>query len=232
VRLRQIVRTACGANAELTGLRSGRPPAPRRKRREPAVRPDEFTALTRRCAPVNTENSPVNSALARIVNSADIEPMRKKKIRDRLQLLNDGRSFYLEFLRNLTPQIALLTVTFLLGSMLDFTRIDLSNWLPTFACFVLFGAFVLAFYVNAAIFYERLFSPWKAWRTRLERLLTAHGFHGYRRVVAKLRVTWRFRFVEFLELLAVFYFFTFALVIVMVMSMFSVLGILRTNHVG
>jgi len=159
--------------------------------------------------------------------------MRKLRIRDRLYLLNCGRAFYLEFLRNLTPQIVLLTITFLYGKNLDFSRIDLSNFLPTFVWWVFLGAFMLAFYVNAAIFYEHCFGGWKAWRTRLEKSLTARGILGYRRrLIAKMRVTWHFRFVEFIEFLVVFYFFTFAFSAVVIMSYFSAAGMLRSMHSG
>lgn len=116
--------------------------------------------------------------------------------------------------------------------MLDFTRVDWSNWLPTFACFVLFSAFLLAFYINADIFYEHLFSPLKAWRTRLEKLLKTRNFHGYRYIFVKLKIIWKFRFIEFLEILVVFHFFMLALVIVSLMSISSMLSILRNIYTG
>lgn len=57
--------------------------------------------------------------------------MAKIKVTERIQLLNGGRSHYLEFLRNLTPQIVLFSIVLLLGHNLDFTRFDPDNWVAT-----------------------------------------------------------------------------------------------------
>ena len=142
--------------------------------------------------------------------------MRKKRIRDRLQLLNDAGPDYLNFLRNLTPQIVLLTAAILFGSTLDSW-----NLILVFSFTIILGAFALAFYINVVIFYRPFFAPWKAWRTKLRQRLTKQGMSNFRRARAMLHAIWKFRIIEFAETVVVFYFFLFALFVVVVMSMTS-----------
>jgi hypothetical protein len=156
--------------------------------------------------------------------------MDKRKITDRLQLLNDGRTHYLEFLRNLTPQIILFSVTLLLMVKLDFTRIDLNNKLQTALFFFLLGAFALAFYANATIFYGRCFAGLLKWRSDLSESLRAQDIKGHRLFVAKLRAIWDERLVEVLEVIVVFWFFQIALALVIAMSLHQATSILQGIH--
>lgn len=156
--------------------------------------------------------------------------MTKKKITERLQLLNGGRHFYLDFLRNLTPQIILLSVTWLVAAQLDFTRIDISNTGTTFLFFVVLGSFILAFWANSTLLYERCFAEWKQWYSELKESLTAQGITGFRRGTAKLHAIWKYRFVEFVEIIAVLGFLQIALAIVVSMSFNSASTIWRANH--
>ncbi|MBR0566902.1 hypothetical protein J5J83_12335 [Azoarcus sp. L1K30] len=71
----------------------------------------------------------------------------------------EGRKAFLEFLRNLTPQIVFLTLALIWGTKLDLTKFDLSfsgiwNMLPFAMClFVFFGAAIanLGIFVDASI---------------------------------------------------------------------------------
>lgn len=156
--------------------------------------------------------------------------MEKQKITDRLQLLNDGRAHYLEFLRNLTPQIILFSIVLLLMVRIDFNRVDLGNVLPTLLFFFLLGSFMLAFYANSTLFYERCFSGQRLWRLELFKLLTAQGLKGHRRFLAVLKAIWRERFIEALEMLIVFWFFHIALAVVVVMSIHSAATMFNAVH--
>lgn len=156
--------------------------------------------------------------------------MSKRKLTDRLQLLNGGRLFYLDFLRNLTPQIILFSIALLLWARLDFTRFDFDNTLPTVVFFVILGSFILAFYANSTLLYERCFAEWKQWLSDIDKSLTAQGVKGPRRLVAKLQAVWRDRFVEFIEIFIVLWFLQVALAIVVAMSMHSASSIWRANH--
>lgn len=156
--------------------------------------------------------------------------MKKQKLTDRLQLFNGGRAHYLEFLRNLTPQIILLSITLLIGAKLDFSRFDIGNWLPTTLFFFLFGSFALAFYANSTLFYERCFSNLIQWRLELFDSLNAQEIKGWRRFFEKLRALWKEKLVEALEVMVVIWFFQIAFAIVIVMSLHSASGIWQATH--
>jgi len=63
-----------------------------------------------------------------------------------MHVLDEGRKAFLEFLRNLTPQVALLSLAYFIGTRLDLHRIDLSNWAAT----LMFFALVLLAIVSVA----------------------------------------------------------------------------------
>ncbi|MEF2266842.1 hypothetical protein V3C40_08610 [Janthinobacterium sp. LS2A] len=72
-------------------------------------------------------------------------------------ILKDGRAFFLEFLRNLTPQILLLSLAFLLGGKLDFAKFDFNNLTSTLAFFFFLLLFGLAAYVNISLYMEKFY---------------------------------------------------------------------------
>lgn len=67
-------------------------------------------------------------------------------------ILNEGRSAFLEFLRNLTPQILLLSLSFFLGEKLNFSKIDFNNFTVTFIFYVFLFLAILAGWANASMF--------------------------------------------------------------------------------
>jgi hypothetical protein len=146
--------------------------------------------------------------------------IKKREITKRLQLLNDGRAHYLEFLRNLTPQTLLLSIVWLLAAKLDFTKFDINNWFPTALFFFLFGWFALAVYASSTLFYQRCFADLIKWRSTLFKSLTFQGLTGHRRFFAKVDAVWKERFIEVLELQAVFWLFQVALGIEILRSLF------------
>ena len=156
--------------------------------------------------------------------------MEKRKWSDRLQLLNGGRADYLNFLRNLTPQVELLSIVMILWIQLDFTRIDCDNTAPTFAFFMLLGAFMLAFYANTTLFYESCFAGLKQWGFEQTKLMTSDGVSGPRRLIVRLQAIWRDRLIEFMEATVVLLFLPIALSIVIVLALHSAEGIWRANH--
>lgn len=156
--------------------------------------------------------------------------MKKINFKKRLQLLNGGRVFYLDFLRNLTPQIILLSFTLLVAIKLDFTSIDLNNFGPTILFYVLLCSFILAFYANSTLLYERCFGEWKRWFTDLENSLNTRGVEGPRRLLLIAQAIWNEQFVEFLEILTVLVFFQIVFAIVIVLSIHSASNIWNVNH--
>lgn len=95
-------------------------------------------------------------------------------------ILNKGRGAFLEFLRNLTPQILLLSLCFFMGSKLNFSQMDFNNSTPTFIFFVFLFLAILAGWVNASIFMER-FIP-------IARVKRALGLIGKKKVAQKTRM--------------------------------------------
>lgn len=71
-----------------------------------------------------------------------------------MHILFSGRSAFLEFLRNLTPQVLLLTMALILSSRLDFTQCDLGNTPMTVTFFACIATFFMAVITNALNFFE------------------------------------------------------------------------------
>jgi hypothetical protein len=77
--------------------------------------------------------------------------------------LRNARGPYLNFLRNLTPQILLASLAWVLYLKLNFTEIDLTNYWPTLCFFAFFTLFVCAAYSNISLFLSEVFpclTPW------------------------------------------------------------------------
>lgn len=102
-------------------------------------------------------------------------------------ILKEGRSAFLEFLRNLTPQILLLSLCFFMGKKLNFSKIDFGNFPPTFIFFIFLFLAILAGWANASIFMEK-FVP-------LIRVRRAMGLIGKKQSgkQARMRVTYAFK---------------------------------------
>ena len=65
-----------------------------------------------------------------------------------------ARGPFLEFLRNLTPQILLLSIAIIMGTKLDFTKFDLSNTWNTMPFILVVGTFFAAAIANMSMFIE------------------------------------------------------------------------------
>ena len=101
----------------------------------------------------------------------------KKKNTKKLNFLTDlGMSQFLEFLRNLAPQVFLLAVSFLFFERLDFSKFDLNNITPTVTPFVLLGVSFYAFFSNIFLFLKQWFSGLLAWHKRLQSLIRRKKF--------------------------------------------------------
>jgi hypothetical protein len=155
--------------------------------------------------------------------------MPKQKILKRLQLLNGGRSHYLDFLRNLTPQGFLFSFSLLLAVKLDFMRFDPSNFDITLIFFVIFSAFAVSVYSNSTLFYERCFSDWSKWLIRKHKMIRLEGGGRLRRFIEILKSIWRERFVEFIEVAIAVFFLQLALLLVIATGMQSVAKVLQAN---
>jgi hypothetical protein len=70
-------------------------------------------------------------------------------------ILTDGRAPFLEFLRNLTPQVILLAVGLRLGAKLHPFNWDPSNWQATSLFIVVIAIWLAAVYANTTTFIEK-----------------------------------------------------------------------------
>ncbi|WP_167544265.1 hypothetical protein [Duganella sacchari] len=75
-----------------------------------------------------------------------------------MYILKEGRAAYLEFLRNLTPQILMLSLAFFVGRKIDFTQLDWAYATPTFIFYSFMLIAIFAAYANATLFMEK-YSP-------------------------------------------------------------------------
>lgn len=71
-----------------------------------------------------------------------------------MKILGEGRQVFLEFLRNLTPQVLLLAVVLPMGVQLDFRVFDASNWVVTLAFFACALTLLLAVLANTMQFMD------------------------------------------------------------------------------
>ncbi|MET3134599.1 hypothetical protein AAKU55_004899 [Oxalobacteraceae bacterium GrIS 1.11] len=124
--------------------------------------------------------------------------MTKIKIIDRLELLNNGRTHYLEFLRNLTPQIILLSLAIFLAGKISSVKID---WGGVLLMSILFGGFFVAFYGNCTLFYERCFSDWINWTKNIKGTILQDNIKGFSRISFILFSIWKNKFIETIEVI-------------------------------
>lgn len=75
-----------------------------------------------------------------------------------MYILGEGRTAFLDFLRNLTPQVLLLSLAFVVGAKLDLDKIDMGNWLHTLVFLSILITAVLAGCANTTLFISK-FAP-------------------------------------------------------------------------
>lgn len=115
-----------------------------------------------------------------------------------MHILGSGRAAFLEFLRNLTPMILLTSISLVTWVQLDFTRIDLSNWVLTAAFYICTVTALLAFYANVSAFMDNGFiSPLDL--TRAARRLRLRGHSRLKILGGMAALTWRVKKAIFLE---------------------------------
>ena len=115
--------------------------------------------------------------------------------------LGDGRKPFLEFLRNLTPQILFLTLSLIVGAKLDLTKFRLDaagvgNALPFFMCILIFfGAAIanMSMFIDAALTSnEKLDSAVAAIKMK--------GLKSFHLTWALLRAAWKHNKAAFFQL--------------------------------
>ena len=107
-----------------------------------------------------------------------------------MYILGKGKKPFLEFLRNLTPQILLLTIALLVGVKIDFTSFDFDNTIPTATFYIVLGVFLMSFYANSALLIESCLESIK-WLPRFELELKVKGVKGFQWVFAVCAQLWK-----------------------------------------
>ncbi len=156
-----------------------------------------------------------------------------RSISRRLHILNRGREPFLNYLRNLTPQVVLLYAALMLSTKMDFNRVDLSNWEITSAFFLLIGAFMAAAWINASNLLRSYSGRFERWRRRVGTLLDKKQITNkcHRNAVKIGEGLKRFH-LEFTEFFLVVFLMQIALAIVMALAMQQANSTLRLAHVG
>lgn len=155
-----------------------------------------------------------------------------KSIKERIQLINDGREPYLNFLRNLTPQIILLSTVWLASEKFVLPpQLDFTNSFQTITFLALVGCFALAVYANTSRFLDQCFNGYEIWHTKCRRRLAISGFRGVHLNFSMMNAIYRYKFVETVEIFVFFVSITvIALAIVVGMSMHSATRIWNDLH--
>ncbi len=137
-----------------------------------------------------------------------------------MHIFGKGKKHYLEFLRNLTSQTLLLSFAFIVGSKLDFSSIDLSNWLQTSIFYVLVFAFFAAVFCNSIQLFEGCYSDFGKLLNRClaEAKITRMG--KFSKFKFFLMVIFKKKFIV-LELIIVMFFLQIILAVIVVSSLIS-----------
>lgn len=153
--------------------------------------------------------------------------MKKRNIFKRIELFNEGRSCYLEYLRNLTPQVILFSLTLIsarnLTSSITFER----KWETAISLVFLCG-FVLSVYANVSMFYEKCFVRLRRWRRLTRLILRSKGLRGFSFMAANLRAHLRNKMVESIEVVLSMGLFQFALAGVVILSIHSAIDFINS----
>lgn len=89
--------------------------------------------------------------------------------------LQSARAPYLNFLRNLTPQVFLASLAWVMAAKLNFSRFDPSNFGQTFLFYAFLTLFAYAVYSNVTLFLSELFPTLTPWIEQQEQELKSTG---------------------------------------------------------
>ena len=151
--------------------------------------------------------------------------MPKKK--DVLRLPGDGSKFYLELLRNLTPQILLFAFVLVVGSKLNFSKLDFSNWLQTVLFYVLLVAFCFAAWGNCNQLLNGCYPDMPKWVRRISIKASSTNRVGLARFWFLVVAAIKMRLVVVLELIFVVFLLQIVLAVTVVASISSATNFLK-----
>jgi len=146
-----------------------------------------------------------------------------------LRLPGTGSKFYLEFLRNLTPQILLFAFVMVVGSKLDFGKVDFSNLLQTTLFYVLLVAFFFAVWGNCNQLFNGCYPDIKKWLKRISIKASSTNRSGLARLWFLVVAVLKKRFVVALELIFVVFLLQIVLAVIIIAAMSSAGSLLEMS---
>ncbi|MGJ7531258.1 hypothetical protein [Variovorax sp. GB1P17] len=143
-----------------------------------------------------------------------------------MYILKDGRAAFLEFLRNLSPQVLLLTIAAISSHRLTFTCCYVSNIKATLLAICFYAVWGAAVWANATMFIKNSLVPAKKFDDE-SRLLAYAGVRGWRNMRTVLAFAWRSDPWVFVEILSIAVVVEVAMVVVMLMAIGSANSFLK-----
>lgn len=141
-----------------------------------------------------------------------------------------ARTPYLHFLRNLTPQILLASLAWILALKLNFTKIDLANWVATLGFFAFLTLFLFAVHSNISLFMSELFPGLMPWVREREGSLESANVSKLRLPMLLLGAALRERKLEIALAVFAMVMLQFVFAGILVSSIGAALGFIRTTH--
>lgn len=150
--------------------------------------------------------------------------LRRKNV---LRLPGEGSKHYLEFLRNLTPQILLFAFVLVVGSKLNFREVDLSNWLQTTLFYVLLVAFCFAAWGNCNQLFKGCYPDMSKWARRISVKAVSTNRGPFARLWFLVAAAIKMRFLVVVELVFVVFLLQIVLAVTVVASISSATNLLE-----
>ena len=148
----------------------------------------------------------------------------KKSIFSRVAVLTHGRKYYLEYLRNMTPQVALFAFAILAGYKLNGAELN-SKTYPLLLMLVSFMVlFAIAFYANSSTFYENCYGSFGEHIKKIREKLKSKGYSPFKLNMAICSSINRRKRVEFLEVIFLFWFLQLTLAAIITVAIFQAYG--------
>lgn len=144
--------------------------------------------------------------------------------------LRNARAPYLNFLRNLTPQIFLASLTLMTASKINFSQMVLSNILPALGTLIFCLLFIFSFYSNVTLFLSELFPDFTPWVRRYENSLKASHTPRNSVPVLIIKVILRERKLEVALGLASIFMVEFVFLGVIINSVNLALSLIKATH--
>ncbi len=150
-------------------------------------------------------------------------------IRNEISILRHARKSYLEFLRNITPQILLFSFVIFLGQKLDFTSFDISNFWQTAIFYVLAIALIIAYADNCTLLFESMYPNSEKWIRRnflrsrgQSNSNTSAALHVMKTLIVK-------KYLAVLEFMLVFFFLQICLAIVAIAGIKAAVSMIQLS---